>query len=1011
MRKIAKSLLSFVLAVFVVQVWAVDPVAVWSDFSEGSLESGDYTLTRDEDESLKYVFQESEEMSSQKKLSLELELTFPAAGRWTSLVLMDLNVGQSKHVKIIAHENGALSAYWNEGLGDQLKATYELPLSGFRKKILISYKGEHNQGTDVYVDGVLAISQTGLMTTGGTLHQLNILGEDDVLNSIKLYNCKLTNDHFLTEMQNVEEPKPAWVASFDGFYTSIGWITSWGGETPRSYVDTPNGKGFIVAESPNKVQPWANYDLNDEFSVALYADVSQVSVPVENKHGAVLIAFGNGNNSNPASHIAVVKTAKNTIQVWQNDNFVQGLQIESDTLDIPGSFHLIAFGSDGNGAFLKVDEKKVVVGSALLDPVLGCQIGSMYGAIRGYVQAYGMIVDEVRGFSKLLSDDELGKLEVKFSAAEPISLEVREDISIQEFNIEDNINQDIKINIMEGKTLTINAAPMCRTLTIISASDATVALGEGGSFSNVRNVILEGHALSISASLLNTAHVLDWKLDSLTLKGGIDGEHEVLYEKHITVASGKTLKTEGYLNLSGANTIAVDGALEVVSGKTSLAARDRGIKGTITIDVDAELVAASTDALDYDHESTVKVYGTLNMSDKRWTLFDGNIFELYVGSRIVGGGENGRTALEVCESNTIYIRSVEGANTTSVSFSAPIRARDNDDIVTFDISEGCVCELSAKVDGPGKIKAYGSGVLKLIDGNTYSDNFGGTIIDATIEFAGGSFGSRPLSGEGSLNVSSGELNLREANGNYSGVITIAEGAKLKTTSHHTSPFGAGKSIVNNGEIIVQSTGAPVIRAAISGKGSLTLKSGSLTLSGNNTYEGGTFVEGGTLKGVPDGSVEVSASSEEEAVANVQILRPEGIDDDVVSAEDYANYFIKSAIRGEEGKYSVTAALNPDVVTPTIADVQDGEVVKDAFVVDAATGDVSLNITNKKPGLFYAVQVQGTLDGAVHAIVPESDGKLVVPVDKLPPQGNAAFFRVIVDFIQIKEVAPSTEPAE
>ena len=183
------------------------------------------------------------------------------------------------------------------------------------------------------------------------------------------------------------------------------------------------------------------------------------------------------------------------------------------------------------------------------------------------------------------------------------------------------------------------------------------------------------------------------------------------------------------------------------------------------------------------------------------------------------------------------------------------------------------------------------------------------------------------------------------------------------------------------------------------------------MSGNNAYEGGTFVEGGTLKGVPDGSVEVSASSEEEAVANVQILRPEGIDDDVVSAEDYANYFIKSAIRGEEGKYSVTAALNPDVVTPTIADVQDGEVVKDAFVVDAATGDVSLNITNKKPGLFYAVQVQGTLDGAVHAIVPESDGKLVVPADKLPPQGNAAFFRVIVDFIQIKEVAPSTEPAE
>ena len=47
MKKIMKNLLMMALAVFVGQAFAADPVATWTDFSDSTLTSGDYTLTKD----------------------------------------------------------------------------------------------------------------------------------------------------------------------------------------------------------------------------------------------------------------------------------------------------------------------------------------------------------------------------------------------------------------------------------------------------------------------------------------------------------------------------------------------------------------------------------------------------------------------------------------------------------------------------------------------------------------------------------------------------------------------------------------------------------------------------------------------------------------------------------------------------------------------------------------------------------------------------------------------------
>ena len=150
---------------------------------------------------------------------------------------------------------------------------------------------------------------------------------------------------------------------------------------------------------------------------------------------------------------------------------------------------------------------------------------------------------------------------------------------------------------------------------------------------------------------------------------------------------------------------------------------------------------------------------------------------------------------------------------------------------------------------------------------------------------------------------------------------------------------------------------------------------------------------------PNGTTEVTASSPDDAASKVTILVPDAIKD-VVTAEKYAEYFTKTAKYNETTeKYTVTAVLNPDVVKPVIAETTADDTTKEAFVIDA-DGNVTLNISNKKSGLYYGVQVLTELGADPVAVVLETEaGALVVPAEKLP-DGNAAFFKVVVDFAPI-----------
>ena len=406
---------------------------------------------------------------------------------------------------------------------------------------------------------------------------------------------------------------------------------------------------------------------------------------------------------------------------------------------------------------------------------------------------------------------------------------------------------EVLITVKPGVTLTFDEAVTLDSLRVVAEGtaespvkfDATVA----NPFASIDSVSLEGTAVELAADIYVDAKPNRATLDVIAIASNAAATADTPQEvaSTIAIASGKTLKTKGYLNFTAANTIA--GTLEVVSGETTFNLAQTGFSGTVKVATGATFKNGTNDGPNYNGSPVLDIAGTLEVTgNARWSLPQGTTTTLRDGAVLKGsGGEGYNYAFDYFAGATI---NVEG----NAEIIGNIGAHNGNKII-FNVAEGKVLTLSGKYDGAvysgsSSLEVTGSGTLKLTNSdNNYS---GSTVIgeSATLEVAGGSIGNSQLSGTGALNVTGGELNLSNANGNYAGVITIAEGATLKTASQHYNPFGTGTSIVNNGAIVVASTAESSISAAISGSGSLSVKSGTLTLSGANTYKGVTVIDQG-----------------------------------------------------------------------------------------------------------------------------------------------------------------------
>ena len=434
----------------------------------------------------------------------------------------------------------------------------------------------------------------------------------------------------------------------------------------------------------------------------------------------------------------------------------------------------------------------------------------------------------------------------------------------------------VLITVKPGVTLTFDEAVTLDSLRVVAEGtaespvkfDATVA----NPFANIDSVSLEGTAVELVADIYVDAKPSKTALEVIAIASNAAATADTPQEvaSTIAIASGKTLKTKGYLNFSAANTIASGGTLEVVSGETTFNLAKQGLKGTLVVAKEATFKNGTNDGPEYDNV-VLDVAGTLEVTNNaRWSLGANTQTTLREGAVLKG------TAVGDYRYSYDYF----GGATINVIGDAEIQGwigTHNGGTIAFNVDPDKTLTLSGSFDGglytgTPKLKASGTGTLKLTSENTYP---GGTTVDAgakleVAEAATLGNGSVTLDGTltfknveialsnqitqadptnttnptGQIVIDNSTVTLNGPNGNYKGVITVNAGATLKSATDNYAPFGNGASIVNNGAIIVENTAECAIQAAMSGDGSLTVNSGNLYLFGANTYKGATTIAAG-----------------------------------------------------------------------------------------------------------------------------------------------------------------------
>ena len=98
-------------------------------------------------------------------------------------------------------------------------------------------------------------------------------------------------------------------------------------------------------------------------------------------------------------------------------------------------------------------------------------------------------------------------------------------------------------------------------------------------------------------------------------------------------------------------------------------------------------------------------------------------------------------------------------------------------------------------------------------------------------------GAGGIVGSGPINVNSGTVVLDNAGNNFTGTVSVANGATLQVGSGGANaarlPSGETPYVVNGSLIINELSGGETITGPISGSGSVTVQSSQLTLAGNN----------------------------------------------------------------------------------------------------------------------------------------------------------------------------------
>ena len=363
---------------------------------------------------------------------------------------------------------------------------------------------------------------------------------------------------------------------------------------------------------------------------------------------------------------------------------------------------------------------------------------------------------------------------------------------------------DVAADAAEGSGIDLSAStvtvPANKTLTTEVADDKTASIPFNTLTLNgtlTANCDVSANALTTNGAKTlagtGTVTVPDMSLGgALNVTGNLvidrTGQEPRTFNNAIKVASGGSLTTNGEITW-GSNSNEFLGSLTVASGTLSIKTPGQKLGGNITIAHGATLThavkTAEMDKLDFAHPATIKVYGTLDMCQQRWTMRTHNKLYVYPGATVTGSGDEtyGAFDAEAGQANTISFCAAD-ANSGSgeITFASNLRARAN---WTLDVAEGVTVNLT------------GVRAQTTENGGTgdYKDNY---AIAKT--------------GAGKLIVNS---NFR-LNGVCEGLIEVAaeKTLTLSGTVTHTAAFsGSGKILVTND---LTSTDTPASAVTLNG---------------------------------------------------------------------------------------------------------------------------------------------------------------------------------------------------
>ena len=371
-------------------------------------------------------------------------------------------------------------------------------------------------------------------------------------------------------------------------------------------------------------------------------------------------------------------------------------------------------------------------------------------------------------------------------------VETEGDVLLSKLGLTSSEASIAEIVLAPGATLTIDEELSFSALTIVSSGDVFVE-GDPAKFAGIK--IIDFHGVAGDAML-----VVHSKINEFfpTIASKIAGDYIRAYhlksdtsgcqvvEAVLEVPDDVVYKFSGDFDFSGANTIAANGTLEIVSGLVNFNLATTGFSGMIKVLEGATLKNGTNDGPNYNGAPRLDIAGTLEIAGTaRWSLPARSETVLREDACLKGSGGSGYNyAFDYFGGATIRV-------VGDATIEGNIGAHNGGELV-FDIESEKKLEIVGNVDGtvygnsPGaSLRAQGGGTLVLRGSDTYTGQT--TIEDGTtiVISSESALASAPIVNNGILRIAC-NVNYAGASITGDGVIEVADGVEFGIGSCRTS---------------------------------------------------------------------------------------------------------------------------------------------------------------------------------------------------------------------------------